>query len=161
MSCGSRLVHFPNREVEERRRICGYSHGPTHGRPRGQRKATRLFVSHHPHYLFQGRAVIWPEPPQTLSLTWGVGGAGEGGRQGGAGARRERKERRGEVRDTALKSQHAHRASFLGKRTFCQVLVPGEQRADHREHLGAQPDSSRGPRDPLGHFRGSVTKNRF
>lgn len=94
-------------------------------------------------------------------------GGGRGGRRGAAGRGRGEEREEGEERgskgysDTALKSQHAHRASFLGKRTFCQVLVPGEQRADRREHLGAQPDSSRGPRDPLGHFRGSVTKNRF
>lgn len=60
----------------------------------------------------------------------------------GQGRKREGKERGGEARDTTLKSQHAHQASFLRKRTFCQLLVPGEPRADRREHLGARPDRS-------------------
>lgn len=45
-----------------------------------------------------------------------------------------------------MKPQHPRRVSLLEKRTCCQVHVC-EERTDHREHLGSQPDGSCCPWD--------------
>lgn len=79
-------------------------------------------------------------------------------REEGEGGRMER----GKDKDTHLKSQQPHQVSLLGKRIFCQVQVYEENEGlTTGSTLAPSLTGAEVPGTSLGHFRCSVTKNRF
>lgn len=66
-----------------------------------------------------------------------------------------------EIKDTILKPTTHIRSLLLGKGVVCQAQVQGDRGTDHREHLTPSLTGAEVPGTSLGHFRCSVTKNRF